>query len=114
MRRRASSIRAAALGFQSEAPTPWQYRARIPLEGGSDLFKVGALDVQVSGEMKEQWCYLLRDDTPPLSLAPIVFCAHRERRAGTRSSSPGKIPSLEPGAKIDGVGVASAASMRVG
>jgi hypothetical protein len=25
-----------------------------------------------------------------------------------------KIPSLEPGAKIDGVGVASAASMRVG
>ncbi len=77
-----------------------------------DLFKV--LDVQVSGEMKEQWCYLLRDDAPPLSLAPIVFCAHSDKTSLHEVFVARKIPSLEPGAKIDGVGVASAAAMRVG
>ena len=67
--------------------------------------------------MKEQWCYLLRDGAPPLSLAPIVFCAHSDKTSRHEVFVARKIPSLEPGAKIDGVGVgvgvASAASMRV-
>jgi type I restriction enzyme R subunit len=103
-------VRQQLLDFDRAKQT-WSYRARI-LEGGSDLFRV--LDVTVLGELKEAWCYLLRDGAAPLSLAPLVFCAHSEKTSRHEVFIAREIASLEPGAKVDGVGVASAEVMRVG
>ena len=103
-------VRAQLLDFDLAAHS-WHYRARL-LEGGSNLFQI--LDVQVNAELREQWCYLLREDAPPLSLAPIVFCAHSDKTSQHEVFVARKIPSLEPGAKTDGVGVASASAMRFG
>jgi hypothetical protein len=103
-------VRTQLLDFDLATHT-WQYRARS-LEGGSDHFRV--LDVEVRGELKEQWCYLLRDGAPPLSLAPLVFCAHSDKTSRHEVFVARKLVSLEPGAKVDGVGVASTSVMKVG
>jgi hypothetical protein len=103
-------VRAQLLDFDLSTQT-WKYRARI-LEGGSDLFRV--LDVAVLGELKESWCYLLRDGAPPLSLAPLVFCAHSDKTSRHEVFVARKLASLDPGGKVDGVGVASTATMKVG
>jgi hypothetical protein len=103
-------VRAQLLDFDRGTDT-YHYKARV-LEGGSDLFKV--LEVRVQGEMKEPWCYLLRDGAPPLSLWPIVFCAHSDKTSRHEVFVARKLASLEPGSKVEGVGVASTAAMKVG
>ena len=103
-------VRAQMLDFDL-ATHVWKYRARS-LEGGSDHFKI--LDVEVHGELKEQWCYLLRDGVPPLSLAPLVFCAHSDKTSRHEVFVARKLVSLEPGGKVDGVGVGSTSMMKVG
>jgi hypothetical protein len=57
--------------------------------------------------------HLLRN-AAPLSLAPLVFCAHSDKTSRHEVFVARRIASLEPGGKVEGVAVASTEVMRVG
>ena len=80
-----------------------RYKLRL-LQGGSDHFPVK--EETVNGKLMENWCYLLREGAPPLLLSPVVSCAYSDE-SGRREVFVARSLALEPGAKVDAMGIAS-------
>jgi len=100
--------RAELLDFEPSGKA--RYKLRV-LQGGSDHFVVR--EETVRGKLEENWCYLLRGrDTAPLPLAPIVSCAYSEETQ-RREVFVARTIALEPGAKVDAMGVGSTTKLKL-
>jgi hypothetical protein len=95
-------VRADMVDFEADGKV--RYKLRI-LQGGNDHFPVREETVQ--GKLAEEWCYLLRPGGAlPLALSPVVACAYSEE-SQRREVFVARTLGVEPGSKIDAMGITS-------